>query len=414
MRITINSQPIQPQGLGPLFAPGDVEKAKPVKLHVLTLTPFYPSNGDKVGGCFVAETLEELTAQGIESSVIAVDSLYHPRKKSSREFPAEWIRYPQLPGNFGLSSAGRFLESVLLSRIRQLHQRSPISVIHAHAALPCGHAAALLSVRLGIPFVVTIHGLDVFNNCFEDGIAAGWRRKSSLFVYRNAHAVICISEKIERLLRDGMESVKAEVVYNGTDPGRFTPAEIAFSHESAQSPTILIVGNLLAGKGHELVLKAIGKLTNLFPDLQCRIIGEGADRERFARLAADLGITDQIHFLGRRSRADVAKAMQGCTLFVLPSRYEGLGCVYLEAMASGKPVIACRGQGIDEIIQHRGNGWLIPVDGLDELVQGLQVLLSDGNLRAQIGGAARQTILDRLTVSHQAQKMLQIYEEAAR
>ena len=82
-----------------------------------------------------------------------------------------------------------------------------------------------------------------------------------------------------------------------------------------QSPTILIVGNLLAGKGHELVLKAIGKLTSLFPDLQCGIIGEGADRERFARLAADLGITDQIHFLGRRSRADVAKAMQGCTLF---------------------------------------------------------------------------------------------------
>jgi len=385
-----------------------------VKLHVLTLTPFYPSSGDEVSGCFVAETLEELTAQGIESSVIAVDSIYHPRKKSSGEFPAEWIRYPQLPGNFGLSSAGRFLASVLSSRIRQLHQRLPISVIHAHAALPCGHAAAFLSRRFGIPFVVTIHGLDVFNNCFEDGSAAGWRRRSSLFVYRNAHTVICISEKIERLLRDGMESVKAEVVYNGTDPDRFIPGGIASGPGVDESPTILIVGNLLAGKGHELVLKAIGKLTSLFPDLQCGIIGEGADRERFARLAADLGITDQIHFLGRRSRDDVAQAMRDCTVFVLPSRYEGLGCVYLEAMASGKPVIACRGQGIDEIIQHRSNGWLIPVDGLDELVQGLQVLLSDNDLRAQLGRAAKETILDRLTMSHQAQKMLQIYEEAAR
>ena len=385
-----------------------------MKLHVLTLTPFYPSSGDEVAGCFVAETLEQLTAQGIESSVIAAESIYHPRKKSSCEFPSEWIRYPQLPGNFGLSSAGRFLGSVLLSRIRQLHQRSPISVIHAHAALPCGHAAALLSRRLGIPFVVTIHGLDVFNNCFEDGIAAGWRRKSSLFVYRNAHTAICISEKIERLLRDGMESVKAEVVYNGTDPDRFSPAGIASGPESRESSTILMVGNLLAGKGHELVLRTIGKLTNLFPDLKCRIIGEGADRERFARLAADLGITDRVQFLGRRSRADVVKAMQNSTVFVLPSRYEGLGCVYLEAMASGKPVIACRGQGIDEIIQHRNNGWLIPVDGLDELVQGLQVLLSDGDLRAQIGRAGRETILDRLTMSHQAQKMLKIYEEAAR
>src|SRR4029077_884357 len=128
--------------------------------------------------------------------------IYHPRKKLSREFSADWIRYPQLPGNLGLSSAGRFLGSVLLSHVRQLHERSPISVIHAHAALPCGHAAAFLSRRFGIPFVVTIHGLDVFNNCFENGIAAGWPGKSSLFVYRNAHTVICISEKIERLLRD--------------------------------------------------------------------------------------------------------------------------------------------------------------------------------------------------------------------
>lgn len=385
-----------------------------MKPHVLTLTHFYPSSGDEVSGCFVAETLEQLTAQGIESSVIAVDSVYHSRKISSRKFPAEWIRYPQLPGNFGLSSAGRFLGSVLLSRIRQLHQRSRISVIHAHAALPCGHAAVFLSRRLGIPFVVTIHGLDVFNNCFESGIAAGWRRKSSLFVYRNAHTVICISEKIERLLRDGMDSVKAEVVYNGTDPGRFTPAGIASGPESEESPTILMVGNLLAGKGHELVLKAIAKLTNLFPELQCRIIGEGADRERFARLAGDLGISNRVRFLGRRSRADVANAMRRCTVFVLPSRNEGLGCVYLEAMATGKPVIACRGQGIDEIIQQRSNGWLIPVDGLEELVQGLQVLLSGDDLRTQIGKAARQTILDRLTMSHQAQKLLQIYQEAAR
>jgi glycosyltransferase involved in cell wall biosynthesis len=384
-----------------------------VKLHVLTLTPFYPSSGDEVSGCFVAETLQQLTAQGIESSVIAVDSIYHSRKKSSREFPGEWVRYPQLPGNFGLSTAGRFLDSVLLSRIGQLHQRSPISVIHAHAALPCGHAAALLSRRLGIPFVVTIHGLDVFNNCFEDGIAANWRRKSSSFVYRNAYTVICISEKIERLLRNGMDSVKAEVVYNGTDPDRFTHG-IASGPESEESPTILMVGNLLAGKGHELVLRAIGKLTNLFPALQCRIIGEGADRERFAKLARDLGISDRVYFFGRRSRDDVAQAMRDCTVFVLPSRYEGLGCVYLEAMASGKPVMACRGQGIDEIIQHRSNGWLIPVDGLDELIQGLQVLLGDGDLRVQIGEAARQTIIDRLTMSHQAQKLLQIYERAAR
>src|SRR4029077_478388 len=132
-----------------------VNKAIPAKLHVLTLTSFYPFAGNEVNGCFVAESLRQIELQGAVSSVIAVDSIYHARKKPSPAFPAEWIRYPQLPGNFGLSSAGGFLGAVLPGRVRRLHQRSPIDVIHAHAALPCGHAAAALSHRLGIPFVVT-------------------------------------------------------------------------------------------------------------------------------------------------------------------------------------------------------------------------------------------------------------------
>jgi glycosyltransferase involved in cell wall biosynthesis len=386
-----------------------LEKEITAKLHVLTLTPFYPSDGDEVSGCFVAESLRQLCEYGVSSSVIAVDSIYHASRSASRQSPAEWIRYPQLPGNFGLSSAGKFLGAVLLSRVRQLHRRSPIHVIHAHAALPCGQAAAFVSRRLSIPFVVTIHGLDVFNRCFQGGIAAGWRRKASLGVYESARKVICISEKVQRLLTDGMGArVAAEAVYNGTDPNFFAPGST-----KDQTPTILIVGNLLAGKGQELVLRAFARVKDSHPGLQCRIIGEGADRDRFSSLAKDLGINDQIHFLGRQSRSDVAEAMRNCTIFVLPSRYEGLGCVYLEAMASGKPVIACWGQGIDEVIDHGGNGWLIPVDGLEELAQGLQVLLGDAELRARIGRAARQTILDKLTLSHQAQNLMRIYEAAA-
>ena len=250
-------------------------------LHVLTLTPFYPSDGDEVSGCFIAESLRQLGVYGVSSSVIAVDSIYHSRRKPAQNSPAQWIRYPQLPGNFGLSSAGKFLGGILLSRIRQLHRQSPIDVIHAHAALPCGQAAAFVSQRLGIPFVVTIHGLDVFNRCFEDGIAARWRMRASLDVYARASKVICISDKVRRLLIDGMGAeVAAEVVYNGTDSDLFTPA-----CAPEQTPIILIVGNLLAGKGHELVLRAFARIKDSYPGLQCRIIGEGSDRERFAALA---------------------------------------------------------------------------------------------------------------------------------
>lgn len=390
-----------------------VEQGPRSRLHVLTLTPFYPSDGDEVSGCFVAEALRQIEAQGAASSVIAVDSIYHASRQSNPQSPADWMRYPQLPGNFGLSSAGKFLGVSLLNKVRKLHRQSPVTVIHAHAALPCGHAAAFLSRRLGIPFVVTVHGLDVLNRCFEEGVAASWRRKSSRRVYEEAREVICISGKVQKLLNDGMSAVgttvKCEVVYNGTDPEFFAPATAP-----AAPLSILVVGNLLAGKGHELVLRAVGRLKNSLPGLQCRMIGEGADRDRFDRLAKELCISDRVHFLGRRRRSEVAEAMRDCTVFVLPSRYEGLGCVYLEAMACGKPAIACRGQGIEEIIYHGINGCLIPVDGLDELVECLQTLLRDTERRERIGKAARQTILASLTLSHQAEKLMRIYEEAAR
>lgn len=236
----------------------------------------------------------------------------------------------------------------------------------------------------------------------------------SIDIYSQAQTVICISEKVRDALRVGMkDNVRAVVVYNGTDPQKFFPADAACTDSKPQqSCEILVVGNLLRGKGHELVLNAIARLRSAFPHLRCQIVGEGPDRARFAELASTLGIAHQVQFLGRWTRNEVANAMRNCAVFVLPSTYEGLGCVYLEAMACGKPIIGCEGQGIDEVVEHGKNGWLIPVNNLEHLVQGLSTLLSSTELRSQMGMAARQTVLDRFTLLHQAQGLVGVYEAA--
>lgn len=379
-------------------------------LHVLTITPFFPSHENEVNGCFVAEPIAQLHHFGVASSVIAVSPIHHPRKRPGPTAVAEWMRYPQIPGNLGLSSAGNFLYARLLRRVRKLHAEKPVDAIHAHGALPCGHASALLSRHLRIPFVVTVHGLDAFNTCFLPGIAATWRRQESIAVYQAARTVVCISQRVQQVLRAGIgDDIRSVVVYNGTDTDLFSPppaVAVPCRHE------VLMVGNLTAGKGQELVLTAISRLGTLFPRLQCRIIGEGPDRARLETSARKLGLSDRVQFLGRQSRAAVADAMRSCSVFVLPSRNEGLGCVYLEAMACGKPVIACCGQGIDEIIEHGRNGWLIPVDGLDELVQGLSTLLQSEDVCATIGACARATILNGLTLRDQAQRLADIYRQA--
>jgi glycosyltransferase involved in cell wall biosynthesis len=85
----------------------------------------------------------------------------------------------------------------------------------------------------------------------------------------------------------------------------------------------------------------------------------------------------------------------------------------MEAMSTEKPVIGCRGQGIDEIIQHGSNGWLVEPNNLQELIAGLDALLKNLQLRRQIGEAARRTILQGFTSTHQATQLAALYRECA-
>jgi teichuronic acid biosynthesis glycosyltransferase TuaC len=379
-------------------------------LHVLTLTPFFPSDRNEVNGCFVAEPIEQFRRFGVDSSVIAVSPLHHARKHSIASPAAEWVRYPQLPGNFGLSSAGKLLYARLRNQVRKLHSAKPIDVIHAHGALPCGHAAALLSRNLGIPFVVTVHGLDVFNQCALGGVPATWRHRVSAEVYGAARNVVCISSRVQEILKvSALPETRSAVIYNGVNPDVFSPQP---ESETRLHPEILVVGNLIPSKGQEIVLRALAKLKLSFPAVRCRVIGEGPDDNRLQALVRELGIEQQVQFVARQSRMEVAEAMRRCSVFVLPSRNEALGCVYLEAMACGKPAIGCRGQGIDGVIEHGKNGWLIAADGLEELVQELSTLFRSPELGVRVGYAARQTILNKYTLSHQVEQLIAVYRQA--
>ena len=139
------------------------EKVPPSAIRVLTLTPFYPNASNPAEGCFIAEPLRAMQEFGVITSVLAVQPLHRSSSRLRAVTPATtWVRYASIPGAIGLASTGRFLYASLISRVRKLHRSQGIDLIHAHAALPCGRAAALLSRELKIPFVVTVHGLDAF------------------------------------------------------------------------------------------------------------------------------------------------------------------------------------------------------------------------------------------------------------
>lgn len=381
-------------------------------LHVLTLTPFYPSDSDDAGGCFVAEPIVALAKERIDNTVFAVQPFYRQRHRVRKSaIPTAWLRYFSLPSDLGLATAGAFLFARIVGRVRRLHRSHPIDLMHAHAPLPCGHAAMLLSQELGIPYVVSVHGLDAFSTEQVSGRSAHWCRRISQRVYRSSRRAICISERVrEEVLAGTGRSVRTSVVYNGVDPESFSPGAEPASDERK----ILSVGNLIPTKGHDLVIRATAGLAAEFPTVSLEVIGEGPERARLESLAGDLHIAERVHFRGRRSRNEVAAAMQACTLFALLSRYEGLGCVYLEAMSSGKAVIGCRGQGIADLIRHGSNGFLVGPDNERELTLALSILLRDEKLRKNLGRAARDTILERFTLAQQAERLARIYRESVR
>jgi glycosyltransferase involved in cell wall biosynthesis len=285
-------------------------------------------------------------------------------------------------------------------------------VIHAHAALPCGQAAMLLARDLGIPFVVTVHGLDTYSTRQVPGWFGRRCAEACADVYTAASRVICISEQVARRVRERVgDAANISIVYNGVDSSLFSPASPPADDSGSESAVILSVGNLIPIKGHELLLRSVAAIAASHPQVQCRIIGDGSERLRLQQLAQELRIADRVHLLGRRSRSEVAEAMRACTLFALPSWYEGLGGVYLEAMSTERPAIACHGQGIEEVIHHGENGWLIQPKNLNDLTTALQTLLSDPSLREKLGRNGRQTILQGYTLAHQARRLSSIYQE---
>ncbi len=377
--------------------------------HVLTLTPFYPTTQDEANGCFVAEPLTALTTLGVRNSVFVVQPFY---RESARVHPAapaaEFIRYFSLPSGVGLASAGAFLFARILGQVRELHRSHKIDVIHVHGPLPCGHAAMLLSRELKIPYVVTVHGLDAYSTKQVSGRAGEWCRRVSARVFRSAGRVICISERVREQVLAGCKHAATSVVYNGVDAERFTPA----GEEAGGPPSVLSVGNLIPIKGHRALLRAMPGIAAAHPGLKLDIAGDGPEQASLAQLARELGIGERVRFLGRVSRQEVARLLRECTIFALPSRYEALGCVYLEAMATGKVAIGCQGQGIEEVIRHGSNGWLVAPESAEQLTAALSTLLGNAMLRQYIAEQARHTIMNGFTLAQQAEQLLRVYRES--
>jgi phosphatidylinositol alpha-1,6-mannosyltransferase len=157
------------------------------------------------------------------------------------------------------------------------------------------------------------------------------------------------------------------------------------------------VARLTPRKGHATVLRALAKVLPSIPDAAYLIVGKGEERERLERLAADLGISEAVRFVGYVPEEDLPDFYNLCDVFVMMNHQEengdieGFGMVFLEASAMGKAVVGGRSGGTEDSVQHGTTGFLVDPDNVEELAATLRLVLENDELRKRLGvaGVAR-------------------------
>ncbi len=400
-------------------------------MNVLVISHMYPSIVRQVAGIFVHEQVRALVEKGIKVQVVSpvpwtpfpVSHLTSKwRGYASVPSRAVWegvpVWYPRcitFPRSWFFASSGWWMYWGIKNVARMIRDRSAFDLIHAHVALPDGFAGALLATDLKVPLVVTIHGQDAYVTIDRSKAC----RTAVERVFRSADEIIAVSRKLKQTLfhkLGGQFQHKMRVIGNGVSLDKVALGDQLERPTSVQGgqTRLLTVGYCIERKGHAQVLLAIAELVKRGRTVRYIVVGDGPERERLERLTQRLGLEGSVRFVGLMSHRNVMAQMSECDVFVLPSWNEAFGVAYVEAMAHGKPVIGCRGEGIEDFIEHGKTGMLVKPRDVDSLVEALDFVLSHPEEARAMGQRARRLVVENYTWETNAEKTIAVYEDVLR
>jgi glycosyltransferase involved in cell wall biosynthesis len=281
-------------------------------------------------------------------------------------------------------------------------------VLAGHLNLgPVAQAMRIVAPRLRT--IVCTHGVEVWE-------PLSWLRRLAL---RRANVVLAPSKNTANHVAEQLvRRERIRVLPWALDPEfEAIPANAPQSklpQGYPQGRVILTVGRWLANeryKGMDTLITALPRLLTRWPELQLLAVGEGNDRAWLEDLAEQNGVNRHVHFLSGLSFEELEACYEACEMFALPSRGEGFGLVYLEAMARGKPVIGGAHGGAPEVIEDGVTGYLVPHGDAAQLATSIETLLSDPTLAQKMGARGRQRVEREFRFSVFAKSLKKILRE---
>ena len=207
-----------------------------------------------------------------------------------------------------------------------------------------------------IPYLITEHSTP----CYESKSI----ECKKMYTYKNANAVITVSKRAAEDIKKSY-GVIPYVIPNIVESDVFV-----YNPQKHNGVVFVSAGNIVKGKGFDILIDALSRIVSAGYECKLIIMGDGPERQNIEDVAKNQGVFDCIEFKGEYTSKEFAQQLQLCDCFVLASKSETFGIVYIEALASGVPVIATKCGGPEDFVDET-NGILVDVDDVNQLAKAM-------------------------------------------
>jgi len=389
-------------------------------MNVFMIPSWYPTDANQLSGIFIKDQIYALAEHYPEHKFIIshcdnnylsvtkpfkfVQSLFRYLKKKAevkmiKQNLTEYYR-PALTYSEKLGGDLNNIIEVHLENFTNVQKKyGKTDLIHAHVSYPAGYTAKILKEKFNIPFIITEHmgpfPFDIFliNGKLSDKIAES---------VSNADNVIAVSNFTARQIQSfGFQNTA--VIPNMVNENIF---KLPDSQIEKQGLTFLTVASLTESKGITELLEGI-KMSKL-PDNKFIIAGSGPLENYVEEFLLQNKLLERVNFVKNPARETVIRLFGECDVFILPSRLESFGMVFIEAMACGKPVIATDCGGPSDYIKDF-NGLLIPVNSPEDISSAIDIIAN--NIQRYSAGAIRDYVVRNFSEKAVTSKIISVYKE---
>jgi glycosyltransferase involved in cell wall biosynthesis len=330
--------------------------------------------------------------------------IWEENAKTTGKWPAELVNRHEQKYGRQIKAEQRARNALYFA---ELFRRSGVDHFHVHFANRAAHTALFLKTISGIPFSVTAHGQDFMKDLGNDDLLRE--------ICAAAEFVAAETDYSRDLLRQRCPDSASKIhrVYNGIDLEHFP---IPLLPRANSQPRIVSIGRLVTFKGFEQLIEVCAELGRRGLDFICEIIGDGQLRENLQEKIDKSSLSSRVTLLGSLSQGGVFEKLEAGDIFALPSITDRQGAsdvfptVIMEAMSAARPVVSTRLAGIPELVVHEETGFLVRPGDTMALVDALEQLIRNPELRLRYGRAGRMRIEQHFRIEQTIRPLVELLQ----